>query len=190
MLMYNRGMTLPPCFALTLLLTLCSTSYAWQVDVVAPPAPGVSSMRVTRVLAPLKELGAIRAVRFVMDIPFTEYPAALSAKQLDKVGCHYATDDPRSVEVVAMALRNADVAAAPVGHATREPRQLLDIEFVDGTTLAFQFGEVFPVDDVMHGSVDGLPVTARKALQGDLFRWAKSMADQPEKCRAVVDRVR
>ena len=52
--------------------------------------------------------------------------------------------------------------------------------------LAFEFGEVFPADTVLRGSVDGMAVTARKSLQTDLFRWAASLPDRVARCEGIL----
>lgn len=160
-----------------------------QVTDHAPPAPAVPPSRLAAALAPLGQLRAIGTVRFVMDIPFAESAVSPTPGSLSRLGCHYATDDPERIAALVALLRDANVQAAPAGHASRELRQMLDIDFADGSTLSLQFGEVFPVDTVVNGRVDGQAVTARKSSQLDLFRWARSLPMKPQRCRAYLEGV-
>ena len=169
-----------------LLASALSLAACQPVDA-APPTAAVSPAQVAAALAPLVRGDAVRSVRFVMEPPFTEHPAAMHADQLRRYGCRYETDDPSRMAALAGRLREAAVSAAPAGRESRELRQVLDIEFVDGTTLTLEFGELFPLDPVMRGSANGLDVTARRALQLDLFRWARSLPAKPEKCRRFME---
>ena len=160
---------------------------AQAADPGAPPAAQVLPSQIAAALAPLEQLHAIRAVRFVMDIPFAEHAVAWSPDGLSRQGCRYATDDPDRIAALAELLRDAHLQPAPPGHVSRELRQLLDIDFADGMTLSFRFGEVFPVDDVVNGQADGLAITARRSSQLALFRWARSLPMKPRRCRAWLD---
>jgi hypothetical protein len=160
---------------------------AQAADPGPPPAAQVLPSQIAAALAPLEQLHAIRAVRFVMDVPFAEHAVAWSPDTLSRQGCRYATDDPDRLAALAELLRDAHLQPAPAGHVSRELRQLLDIDFADGMALSFRFGEVFPVDDVVNGQADGLAITARKSSQLALFRWARSLPMKPQRCRAYLD---
>lgn len=160
---------------------------AQAADPGPPPAAQVLPSQIAAALAPLEQLHVIRAARFVMDIPFAERAVAWSPDALSRQGCRYATDDRDRIAALAVLLRDAHLQPAPAGHVSRELRQLLDIDFADGMTLSFRFGEVFPVDDVVNGQADGLAITARKSSQLALFRWARSLPMKPQRCRAYLD---
>ena len=171
-----------------LLASALSLAACQPVDA-SPPTAAVAPAQITAALAPLMRGDAVRNVRYAMEPPFTEHPVAMRADQLRRYGCRYETDDPDRIAALAARLREAVVSAAPAGHESRELRQVLDIDFVDGSTLTLEFGEVFPPDSVLRGSANGLDVTARRSLQVDLFRWAGSLPAKPEKCRRFMEDV-
>jgi hypothetical protein len=129
----------------------------------------------------------IDSVQFVIDLPFTEHPAALSAETLRRWGCTYESHDPAST-VSMERLLGASEITADAGSERRELRQLLTVNFKDGSTLTFDFGEVFPSDGVVRGHINGMPITARRELQTDLFKWALPLASEAKPCRAFLER--
>ena len=151
----------------------------------AASAEGESAMKLQTALAKLRNPRAVREASFVMDIPFAEHPIALTPDSLQRIGCRYRTSDPDRVAAVLVRLRGAGIGI-PASREPRELRQLLRLDFADGTTLAFEFGEVFPADTALRGSVDGMAVTARKSLQTDLFRWAASLPDRAARCEGIL----
>ena len=151
----------------------------------AASAGGESAMKLHTALAKFQDPQAVREVRFVMDIPFAEQPIAQTLDSLQRFGCRYRTSDPDRIAAVVMQLREADFRI-PAAREPRELRQLLNLEFADGTTMIFQFGEVFPVDTVLRGNVDGMAVTAHESLQTDLFRWAAALPDRVARCEGIL----
>ena len=138
-----------------LLLASALSLAACQSVAAGPPTAAVAPAQVTAALAPLMRGDAVRSVRFAMEPPFTEHPVAMRADQLRRDGCRYETDDPGHIATLAARLREAAVSAAPAGHESHELRQVLDIDFADGSTLTLEFGEVFPPDLVLQGSANG-----------------------------------
>ena len=151
----------------------------------AASAGGESGMKLQTALARLQDPRTVREVSFVMDIPFAEQPVGQTFDTLQRIGCRYRTSDPDRIAAVVMQLREADFRI-PTARESRELRQSLNLDFADGSTMAFQFGEVFPVDMALRGSVDGMAVTARKSLQADLFRWAAALPDRVARCEGVL----
>jgi hypothetical protein len=99
----------------------------------------------------------------------------------------YESHDPaRTVSMER--LLGASEIAADAGTERRELRQMLTVNFKDGSTLKFDFGEVFPSDGVVRGHINGMPITARRELQTDLFKWALPIAAEAEPCRAFLER--
>jgi hypothetical protein len=138
--------------------------------------------------APLRfaSRSGIDRVQFVMDLPFTEHPAAANAESLARTGCNYESQEPPHTFAMEWLLRNAQIKA-DVGTEKRELRQLLSIHLLNGSTLEFDFGEVFPSDDVVRGHLNGMPITARRQLQADLFQWAGSVAVQADRCGLFLE---
>ena len=151
----------------------------------AASAAGESAMKLQTELAKLQDSRTVREVRFVMDIPFAEQPIAQTPAGLQRSGCQYRTSNPERIAAVVIELREADLLI-PATRESRELRQSLNLEYADGTTMAFEFGEVFPADTSVHGSVNGMAVTARTSLQTDLFRWAASLPDRVARCEGVL----
>jgi hypothetical protein len=129
----------------------------------------------------------IDSIQFVIDLPFTEHPVALSAETLRRWGCTYESHDPARTLSMERLLGASEITA-DAGSERRELRQLLAVNFKDGSTLKFDFGEVFPSDDVVRGHINGMPITARKELQTDLFKWALPIAAEAKPCRAFLER--
>lgn len=129
----------------------------------------------------------IDSIQFVIDLPFAEHRAALSTETLRRWGCTYESHDPART-VIMERLLGASEIAVDAGSERRELRQLLTVNFKDGSTLKFDFGEVFPSDSVVRGHIDGMPITARRELQTDLFKWALPIAVEAEPCRAFLER--
>lgn len=69
----------------------------------------------------------------------------------------------------------------------RQLRQLLAVNLSNGSTLIFDFGELFPSDKAVRGHINGRPIIARRELQEDLFKWALPLAAQAEPCRAFLE---
>lgn len=161
---------------------ISATEPSAPMQVAAP-----SSVRHQNSLIRFEGHNRIDSIQFVIDLPFTEHPAALSAETLRRWGCTYESRDPARTVSMERLLGASEITADD-GSERREFRQLLTVNLKDGSTLKFDFGEVFPSDDVVRGHFDGMPITARRELQTDLFKWALPIAAEAEPCRAFLER--
>ena len=141
-----------------------------------PARPASPSMQV---IAGLGSGNSISTARLFLVMPYQESAAPLTQQQLMHMGCSFETARTPPLERLVAIVHDANVTRYE-GATRRELRRLLILVFKDGSEMHFELGVSFTSDAVLFGSIDGLAVTADKALGNVLIEWAQSLPEKSE----------